>query len=86
MLKAKIRRYIKIFQEFLTQKTGLLTVPKLVRVIPVWHTVSKIEGEYAYIVDVESGNEVFIALALLPEGTDIGTKLKYEAFSYEIEE
>ncbi|MBQ3589238.1 MAG: hypothetical protein II980_02185 [Clostridia bacterium] len=50
------------------------------------YTVSKIEGEYAYIVDVESGNEVFIALALLPEGTDIGTKLRYEAFSYEIEE
>lgn len=48
--------------------------------------MSKIEGEYAYIVDVESGNEVFIALALLPEGTDIGTKLRYEAFSYEIEE
>jgi hypothetical protein len=37
VVKAKIRRYIKIFQEFLTQKTGLLTVPKLVRVIPVWH-------------------------------------------------
>ena len=48
--------------------------------------MSKIEGEYAYIVDVESGNEVFIALALLPEGTDIGTKLRYEVFSYEIEE
>lgn len=49
------------------------------------YTVSRIEGEYAYLSD-ENGNEVFIAMALLPQGVDIGTKLKYEMFSYEIEE
>ena len=41
------------------------------------YTVSRIEGEYAYIAD-ESGEELFIALALLPEGVDIGTRLEYE--------
>lgn len=48
-----------------------------------YYTVSKIEGEYAYIVDDE-GAELFIAMALLPEGVDIGTRLKYEKLSYEI--
>lgn len=49
------------------------------------YTVSRIEGEYAYLSD-ENGNEVFIAMALLPQGVDIGTKLKYEMLSYEIED
>ena len=41
------------------------------------YTVSRIEGEYAYILD-ESGEELFIALALLPANVDIGTKLEYD--------
>jgi hypothetical protein len=49
-----------------------------------YYKVTKIEGEYAYIVDEETGDEVFIALFLLPEGTDIGTRLKYELLEYEI--
>ena len=49
-----------------------------------FYTVTKIEGEYAYIWEENSENEIFIAMALLPEGVDIGTKLKYEMFSYEI--
>ncbi len=48
-----------------------------------YYTVSKIEGEYAYIVD-ENGDELFIAMALLPDGVDIGTRLRYEMLSYEI--
>lgn len=48
------------------------------------YVVSKIEGEYAYLKDEESGNEVFIALALLPVGCDIGTRLHYEMFEYTI--
>ena len=50
------------------------------------YTVIKIEGEYAYLRD-ESGacsEDVFIALALLPAGADVGTRLHYEMFSYEI--
>ena len=49
-----------------------------------YYTVTKIEGEYAYILEENTENEIFIAMALLPEGVDIGTHLKYEMFSYEI--
>ena len=49
-----------------------------------YYTVSKITGEYAYLCEDNTENEIFIAMALLPEGVDIGTKLKYEMFSYEI--
>jgi len=49
-----------------------------------YYKVIKIEGEYATIKDEESGDEVFIALFLLPEGTDLGTRLKYELLEYEI--
>ena len=47
------------------------------------YTVTRIEGEYAILTD-EHGEELFIALALLPEGTDEGTRLHYEAFTYTI--
>ena len=51
---------------------------------PKDYTVVKIEGEYAYLKDDTTGNELFIALYLLPEGTDIGTKLHYEMFEYTV--
>jgi len=50
------------------------------------YTVSKIEGEYAYLRDTENGNEIFIALALLPEGTDLGSRLHYEMLEYTLTE
>ena len=40
------------------------------------YTVKSISGEYATLTD-ESGEELFIALALLPIGVDLGTRLKY---------
>lgn len=49
-----------------------------------FYEVVKIEGEYAYIKEQETGEEIFIAMFLLPEGVDIGTKLKYEMLEYEI--
>lgn len=49
-----------------------------------YYKVTKIEGEYAYIAEEETGDEIFIALFLLPEGADIGTRLKYEFLQYEI--
>ncbi len=49
-----------------------------------FYSVVKIEGEYAYIRDEESGEEIFIAMFLLPEGVDIGTRLKYEMLEYEV--
>ena len=47
-----------------------------------YYVLSKIEGEYAYLKDTENGNEVFIALALLPAGADIGSNIKCEMFEY----
>ena len=41
------------------------------------YTVIKIEGEYATLKN-EDGEELFIAMALLPLGIDIGTVLLYE--------
>ena len=48
------------------------------------YSVTKIEGEYAILLDSESKEELFIALALLPDGVDIGTKLHYEMLEYTI--
>ena len=48
-----------------------------------YFTVSKIEGEYAYLLS-EEGEELFIALALLPFGCDVGTYLAYENLEFSI--
>jgi hypothetical protein len=47
--------------------------------------VSSVAGEYATLTDLSSGEELFIALALLPPGTDIGTYLLYRDLTFEIE-
>ena len=51
---------------------------------PKDYKVTKIEGEYATLKDVNSGDELFIAMALLPAGVDVGTKLHYEMLEYTI--
>ena len=53
---------------------------------PKDYILTKIEGEYAYLHDLSEAcdEDVFIALALLPEGTDVNTKLHYEMFEYRI--
>ena len=53
---------------------------------PKDYTVVKIEGEYAYLRDDANPAQepLFIALALLPAGTDEGTRLHCELFQYEI--
>ena len=53
---------------------------------PKDYVVVKIEGEYATLRDEAGGGELFIAMALLPEGTDVGTKLHYEMLEYTIRE
>ena len=52
------------------------------------YTVTKIEGEYAYLKEIgnESAEEIFIALFLLPMGIDVGTKLHYEMLEYTVVE
>jgi len=50
------------------------------------YKIIKIDGEYAILqrIDIETDDTIFIALALLPEGVDIGTKLLWENFEYSI--
>ncbi len=49
---------------------------------PKDYILTKIEGEYAYLKDVETENEIFIALALLPPGADVGSKIHQEMLEY----
>ena len=49
-----------------------------------YYKVIRIEGEYAVLEDQETTGELFIALALLPAGTDVGSKLRFENFSYDL--
>ena len=53
---------------------------------PKDYILNRIEGEYAYLKDIESDNEIFIALALLPIGADIGSKIHCEMFEYTLAE
>ena len=51
-----------------------------------YYIVDSIDGDYANLVriDMESSDKKLVARALLPEGIDVGTKLKYEMFEYEV--
>ncbi|MBQ8392574.1 MAG: hypothetical protein IJW19_06150 [Clostridia bacterium] len=51
---------------------------------PIDYIVKKIEGDYATLENTADGEELFIAMALLPEGIDIGTKLHYEMLEYTV--
>lgn len=48
--------------------------------------LTRMEGEYAYLTPIDGGDEVFVALYLLPLGVDIGTLLICESFSFSIYE
>ncbi len=48
---------------------------------PKDYKVTRIDGEYAYLTD-QDGNEIYIAMALLPPNTDVGSELHYEMFTY----
>ena len=48
--------------------------------------LARIEGEYAYLTPIDAGEDIFIALALLPPGVDIGTLLICESFSFSVYE
>lgn len=54
---------------------------------PYFYQVQNISGDYAYLIrtDIEQTDEpMCVAMALLPAGTDIGTRLKWECFEYTI--
>ena len=48
------------------------------------YIVKRIEGEYCYLENIKTGEEVFIALALLPSNIDVGTKIHEEMFEYTV--
>ena len=50
------------------------------------YIVSKIESEYAYLHDLseQCDEDLFIAMALLPENITVGTKLHCEMFQYSV--
>jgi len=51
-----------------------------------YYIVDSIDGDYANLkrTDIASEDVKLVARALLPDGIDVGTKLKYEMFQYEI--
>ena len=56
---------------------------------PKDYTLVSIEGEYAYLREIGESDpekDIYIALALLPPGVDVGDKLHYEMFSYTLME
>ena len=54
----------------------------------IFYIVESIDGDYANLrrTDIDSEETKLVARALLPDGIDAGTKLKYEMFEYEIVE
>jgi hypothetical protein len=52
---------------------------------PYEYVVERMEGEYAYLrrTDLEEpGEPLMIAIALLPEGVDLGSHLRWENLVY----
>lgn len=49
-----------------------------------FYIIGKIEGEYATLTDESTKEELFIAMALLPFGCDVGDRLKYENFEFTV--
>lgn len=47
-----------------------------------FYILDRIEGEYAYLKEISDGGEIFIAMALLPQGADVGSKIKSYMFEY----
>ena len=51
-----------------------------------YYIVKDISGEYATLVEEKTGEELFIALFLLPLGTDVGSRLGYIFPDFTLEE
>ena len=50
-----------------------------------FYILTKIEGDYATLADEATRDELFIAMALLPLGIDIGTRLRFENMEFSVE-
>ncbi|MBQ3969601.1 MAG: hypothetical protein II685_03835 [Clostridia bacterium] len=51
-----------------------------------YYIITNINGDYAFLTDLSGSNsdEIMVALALLPVNIDVGTKLKWECFTYTV--
>lgn len=51
-----------------------------------YYEVVSIDGDYANLhrIDIESNDIKLVARALLPTEINVGSKLKYEMFQYEV--
>ena len=51
-----------------------------------YYEVASIDGDYANLrrIDIESEEIKLVARALLPAEINVGSKLKYEMFQYEV--
>ena len=47
---------------------------------PRTYKVTKIDGDYAHLLNVDTGEDLLMARALLPDETDEGTMLHWEKF------
>ena len=52
---------------------------------PIFYTVRSINGDYAELL-TDAGQPHSITMFLLPEGTTVGSRLKLEAFVWELVE
>lgn len=50
---------------------------------PVFYTVQNINGDYAEMSS-DAGMEKQVAMFLLPEGVNVGSRLKWENFEWEL--
>lgn len=50
------------------------------------YRVDRIDGDYAHLVNIQTGEELLMARALIPEESDEGTILHWENFVYTIVE
>ncbi len=49
----------------------------------IYYTLQEINGDYAELV-TDGGEELSITMFLLPEGADVGSRLKQENFLWEL--
>lgn len=51
---------------------------------PIEYVVTRIDGDYAHLKNVKTGDDVLVAMALLPDETDEGVRLLWENFTYSV--
>lgn len=52
---------------------------------PIIYKVARIDGDYAHLTNTETGEDILVAMALLPDETDEGMVLHWENFEYSVE-